>query len=319
MLTITSNTRRGKNRKIEQESMNQPIDVLSDIINWSDLRIHDVSNPEKVEEPTQSFLELQQHFETEKNEDEVIKDPTSASVTVHELLDKIVKNIRYGDNDNETYPFKGAYETLDKIITKDQNDDKRFDPTEITYKGEMAKVTYMVLDKIINNKQYSEKYKPLNFVRNVNRLSRSIKSGRDESTPDVEKLNEHQIPLSKILPTEILENEVVVRAIQESIEVLSQEFTDPTLATQEEIDNLVSKIRSIQEVTEITTHETDFKFGLINWLKDISTFIDNLIQDTPDSGASTGDDSTTVFNTRSTGSKPVILIDGGELLFFTMQ
>ena len=221
-----------------------------------------------------SDLERQPHPIAQNEKHEIIPNLSSTSgPVIYSLLN--ANSVPHGDDANETQSHKEACKTLRKIISV--NGKSEF----AKYKGEMTKETYQILDRIIRKIPYSEKYKPGNFVRNINRLSRSLKQSQEETATPVGKgESEPQIPLSMILPAENLENEEVVQAILESLQVLSQEFTDPTLATQEELDNLVRKVISIPEVTKIATDTTqiDVKIGLVNWLQDIAGFIYHLIE-----------------------------------------
>ena len=49
MLTITSGTRQGRNLDIAKQPTEQPIDILSDTMHWSELKIHNMANPERDE------------------------------------------------------------------------------------------------------------------------------------------------------------------------------------------------------------------------------------------------------------------------------
>ena len=95
----------------------------------------------------------------------------------------------------------------------------------------------------------------------------------------------------------------MVKAIQETILVLSQEFAEPELATQEELDNLVSKVKKIPEVAEIVTDESEFRDKLTTVLRNVAVFITTLVKEKQSEFGT---------NLRATGQKPVILIDGGK-------
>jgi len=311
MLTISSRSNRHA-RTIDNWGDILPSDVNSelesDIVQWSDIRIENLKKQQKLEELKKSQLEKQQNMRRSQK-------PNSKPI-LHRFLEKMSEDIPFKNEEVlDTRSMQNAYNVLREIIDHERNVEPRenIPLPNFTRRSSVGRMTYEVLQKIVSSMPIDEtKYKPSNFVNNVRRLGRSLNidgnktdgnSLKTNSTvSSIESESDHvKIPVSTILPQNYAKNESIVEAIKETILVLSQEFSNGTKSSQNELDQLVKKIHDIPLIGDIKQDESSSKKQLLAILENIADFIKIIL-----------DENKPEIGTRAFTDNPVILIDGGK-------